>query len=273
MAELSDTTTSMSIDRSERPGHVGLLLALAGVLVLAFAGLTLVSNEQAQPIILALLALLAMAGVFFVFAVAVGAVRFRGGGGRYDLGKAIADGAPEGLVVVEESGRVVYANERYLRLSGTKKAADLRSVERLFTGGPEVSEAVYRLAQAAREHRPAVEEVRLSPALEGGQEFGWYRLRVRSIARPGGRMATLWSVSDVTRDRERQENVFQELQHAIDYLDHAPAGFFSIGAEGAIVYMNATLAAWLDYDLAKVGSGGLKLADIMPDPVVAMLTS
>ena len=63
----------------------------------------------------------------------------------------------------------------------------------------------------------------------------------------------------MTHERERQENVFQELQHAIDYLDHAPAGFFSVDPRGAIVYMNATLAGWLDYDLAKVGSGGLAL--------------
>ena len=60
----------------------------------------------------------------------------------------------------------------------------------------------------------------------------------------------MWSIADVTRDRERQENVFQELQHAIDYLDHAPAGFFSVDANGNIVYLNATLADWLDQDLA-----------------------
>ena len=49
-------------------------------------------------------------------------------------------------------------------------------------------------------------------------------------------------VREVTREREHQENVFQELQHAIDYLDHAPAGFFSLDADGRIVYLNATLA-------------------------------
>ena len=73
----------------------------------------------------------------------------------------------------------------------------------------------------------------------------------------------MWTIADVTRDRERQENIFQELQHAIDYLDHAPAGFFSVDADGDIVYLNATLADWLDHDLAQVGSGGLKLADIV----------
>ena len=45
--------------------------------------------------------------------------------------------------------------------------------------------------------------------------------------------AALWTVADVTHERERQENVFQELQHAIDYLDHAPAGFLSVDPDGA----------------------------------------
>ena len=83
----------------------------------------------------------------------------------------------------------------------------------------------------------------------------------------------MWTVADVTHERERQENVFQELQHAIDYLDHAPAGFLSVDPDGAIVYLNATLATWLDYDLAQVGSGGLTLADVVPRNVVAMMTS
>ena len=42
---------------------------------------------------------------------------------------------------------------------------------------------------------------------------------------------------------------------------------------GSIVYLNATLASWLDYDLAQVGSGGLNLADIVPRDVVSMMTS
>ena len=46
----------------------------------------------------------------------------------------------------------------------------------------------------------------------------------------GTRRGAIWSVADVTHERERQENVFQELQHAIDYLDHAPVGFFSAGS-------------------------------------------
>ena len=271
MAEPGDRAEVRAIDRSERQGHVGLLLVLASALVGATVGLSLVGPEQAQTLIVGLLALLAMAGVFFLFALGIGAVAFVGQGTRNDLTKILADTASEGVVVVEDDGRVIYANETYLTLAGAESRADLRTIERLFTGAPEVSEAIYRLAQAAREQRSTSEEIRLSPALGGKREFGWYRVRVRPIARPGGRLATAWTVSEVTHERERQENVFQELQHAIDYLDHAPAGFLSIEPSGAIVYMNATLASWLGYDLAKVGSGGLTLSDIVPANVVGMM--
>src|SRR5207302_7763792 len=63
------------------------------------------------------------------------------------------------------------------------------------------------------------------------------------------------------------------LQYAIDYLDHAPAGFFSVDESGHIGYLNATLAGWLDHDLAQIGSGGLRLTDIVPGDSAALLTT
>jgi two-component system, cell cycle sensor histidine kinase and response regulator CckA len=272
MAQDGDLLPGAPVDRTERPGHLWLVLLLAAVLVGAIIGLRLLGSNQAQPVILGLLAFFAMAGVFFLFAAAVGVIQFAGQATRNDVTKMMADTGTEGLAVVDDEGRIIYANEAYAALAG-QPAGDLRTVERLFTGAPEVSEAIYRLAQAAREQRTGAEEIRLSPALDGQHEFGWYRVRVRPLPRPGGRQAALWTVADVTHERERQENVFQELQHAIDYLDHAPAGFLSVDPDGAIVYLNATLATWLDYDLAQVGSGGLTLSDVVPRNVVAMMTS
>ena len=79
-------------------------------------------------------------------------------------------------------------------------------------------------------------------------------------------------MSDETREHNRHESFFQDLQHAIDYLDHAPAGFFSADRDGAVVYMNATLAEWLDFDLAQFGLGQLKIDDIIAGDGGAMLT-
>ncbi|HMB11247.1 cell cycle histidine kinase CckA [Saliniramus sp.] len=272
MAPTGDKARS-TIDRSEKSGNIWLLVLLAIALPAAFLGLNLFSGDQARMAIMAILALLAVAGVFFVAAYAIGALQFSGASGRNDLTKAMADSAGEGLVVTEENGGIVYANEAYLAFAGARDPGDVKPVERLFVGAPEVSEAIYRLAQAAREHRALAEEIRLSPGLAGRADFGWYRVRVRPLPRLGGGTATLWSVSDVTHERERHENVFQELQHAIDYLDHAPAGFFSVEIDGSIAYINATLAAWLGHDLAEVGSGGLRIEDVLPANVVAIMTT
>jgi two-component system, cell cycle sensor histidine kinase and response regulator CckA len=267
---MSGATVTTAIDRSDKPGHVGVILLVAGLLVGAAIALGFIANEWAQPLILGLLALLSVIGVFGLFAFAIGLIQFSGRAARNDLTKAIVDTAEDGIVVTEGENRIVYANEAYLTLAGARGASDIRPVERLFTGRAEVSEAIYRLATASREQRRLVEEIRLEPALSGRGGVGWYRVRVSGLKRDG-RPALLWSVADVTPERERQENAFQELQHAIDYLDHAPAGFLSIDADGEVSYLNATLSGWLDFDLARFGSGGLNLHDIATPNAAALV--
>ncbi|MGH6848559.1 MAG: response regulator, partial [Methylocella sp.] len=78
---------------------------------------------------------------------------------------------------------------------------------------------------------------------------------------------------DVTRERENQEKVFQELRQANDFLDHAPAGFFSCDPNGDVSYMNATLAAWLGYDPSEAGTGGLKLTGFVAGGGGALVAS
>lgn len=262
-ANAAPNASSSVVDRTERTGSPGMVLVLALVLVGTAASFSFLSPEDAGRLTLGLLALLAIIGVIGLFAYAVGFLQLSGQAAKNDITKLVSDTGVEGMLVTEGDTRVLYANEAYMALAGANDLADLRTVERLFSGTPEVSEAIYRLAQAARDGKRGSEELRLSPPLSGEGAVGWYRIRVRPLERFGQKRATLWTVADVTRERARHENVFQELQHAIDFLDHAPAGFFSCGADGKINYMNATLAGWLDYDLAQYGSGGLRLADIV----------
>ena len=264
-----------AFDKSQnapRGGSISLVLAVAAVLIAAAGGLIYVGRDYVEAYVLTLLAVLGTVGVFALFAVASGIMRFAGRDQGNPLLKAVVDGAFDGILVTDHAGRVFYANAAYLDLIGATGIHDVRPIERVFIGDPDVSESIYRLLKAAREGRRLQEEVRITgTAGEGGR---WLRMRVRPLGenRRDARM-TVWSIADVTRDRERQENVFQELQHAIDYLDHAPAGFFSVDAAGDIVYLNATLAAWLDHDLAQVGAGSLKLGDIIAGEGAALLTT
>jgi two-component system, cell cycle sensor histidine kinase and response regulator CckA len=255
-----------------RSGSILLVLLVAGGIIAAAIVLMTLGRGQAQPYILGLLALLAMIGLFSLFAFAAGIIRFADRAADDPIVGRIANLAFDGLAVTDARGHVVYFNEAYLALTGATSAQDVRPVERVFIGNPDVSEAVFRLLKAAREGKRQQEEVRISGS--DGADGRWLRMRVRPLgqSRREAKYA-VWSIADITRDRERQEDVFQELQHAIEYLDHAPCGFFSVNAVGEIIYVNATLANWLDYDLAEIGSGGLKLTDIVSGDGAALLTS
>jgi two-component system cell cycle sensor histidine kinase/response regulator CckA len=268
---MSQAPPPAGIDRVDRGANPGSLLLLTLCLVAAISAFYFLPSGQGARLAFWMITLLAVIGIFALLFYTFGFLLFAGQAARNDTTKIIADSSTEGLIVTDSDSRVLYANEAYMTLSGAHDASDLRVVERLFSGAPEISEAIYRLAQAAREGKRGAEELRMSPPLTGDASVGWYRIRVRPLEQLGRGRSTLWTVSDITRERERHENVFQELQHAIDYLDHAPAGFFSAEPDGSISYINATLAGWLDYDLAQFGSGGLKLSDILAADAAALV--
>ncbi len=257
---------------ARRSGSIVLVLLVAGAIVAAAVAFMTLGRAQAQPYILGLLALLAMVGLFNLFAFAAGIIRFADRVADDPIMRPIADHAFDGLAVTDSRGHVVYTNAAYLALTGAATAQDARPVERVFIGNPDVSEAVFRLLKAAREGKRQQEEVRVAGT--DGANGRWLRMRVRPLGQSKREAKfAVWSIADITRDRERQEDVFQELQHAIEYLDHAPCGFFSVDASGNLVYVNATLANWLDHDLAEIGNGGLKLTDIVSGDGASLLTS
>src|SRR3984893_7802596 len=142
-------------------GNPVLILAFAVLLAGAIAAFSFLPNDEGTTLAILLLALFAGAGICASFAFAAGLVRFSGQGSRNDVTQLICDGNTEALIVTGAGGKVIYANDAYLTLAGARGLADLRPVERLFSGSPEISEAIYRLAQAARERKSAAEELRL----------------------------------------------------------------------------------------------------------------
>ncbi|MYZ48059.1 cell cycle histidine kinase CckA [Propylenella binzhouense] len=255
---MKDETDAVSTMRSARPGNPIVLLLLALALVVAAGAYVVLPPAAANLVVLAALGLLATMGVVAIFAAAAGLLSFRSGEPAAERqtanAEAFLDALGEGAVITGADGRPMQANPAYLKLAGTEAADDLPTVERLFSGNPDAAEAIYRLSGAMDQGRRASEEVRMPGGIGGrSATVRWYRIRVNPLETGSARAA--WLVADITREREHQENIFRELQNAIDYLDHAPAGFFSLEPDGRIRYINATLAEWLGIDLAEFEPG------------------
>lgn len=256
---------------SQARSNAGLWRVLAlGVVLIGVAVLfTLFADRISSDVVMTFVGLLAVIGVFCLFGLAAGLFRFASGQEKRTVSRAVVDSLPYGAVVSDRDGKISYVNSHYGNFAGSMSNGLPVGVPRLFAGQSDASEALYRLSRAAKDGRSAVEDIRLVGGLGGSQTEStrpfWYRVAVRPLPEIDEvkKPQVVWSVEDITRDRENNESAFRDLQRAIDYLDHAPAGFFSADAQGRIQYFNSTLADWLGYDLAEFNSGQLRLTDIV----------
>ncbi|MER9407772.1 response regulator [Mesorhizobium caraganae] len=264
------------VDQNTRPGAVTRLIVFIIVLTGAAIVFGIFRERLGDPFLLGMLGVLAMIGVGFLFATAIGFVQIAPRSTGDELSKAFVDSMSQGLIVTDTKGRVVYANRAYAEMTGAASAADLKTVEGLLSDVPEASVTIYRLASGLRDGQAGDGEFRLAQSIRPGAEPGarWYRARARAFSVPGQRLPMLaWQLADISQERAEQERFFLDLQKAIDHLDHAPAGFFSADQEGRVTYINATLAEWLGIDLASFTPGAVTLPEIVAGDGMALVRS
>ncbi|QDY98949.1 response regulator [Nitratireductor mangrovi] len=264
------------VDQNARPGTISRLIVFIAVLISAAFLFVLMRDRLGDPFLLGMLGVLAMTGIGYLFATAIGFVQIAPRSSGDELAKAYADSMPQGLIVSDLKGRVFYANRAYADLTGASSAADVQSVELLLGDNPDAAAAVERIASGLRDGRGGDAEFRLAQPIRPGAENGarWYRVRARSFIAPFQRQPLLsWVLEDISAERAEQERFFLDLQQAIDHLDHAPAGFFSADPSGRVTYVNATLAEWLGIDLASFTPGALTLAEIVAGDGMALIRS
>jgi len=259
------------------PGPAMRMLILGLVLIGTAAFYFIFRDSLGNPFLIGLLGILAMIGVFYLFASVMGLVAFGMQAESDELSRAFMDSLPVGTVVTDAKGRIVYANRAYAEVMGVSEPGEIRSIENVLSDDAEASDAIYRIANAVRDGVADQQELRLSRPLDPRHAPGavWYRVGARpfrAAARGQGPLFA-WQIGDISRERAEQEQFFQDLQQAIDHLDKAPAGFFSTDAAGRLVYVNATLAEWLGVDLTTFTPGALRISDIVAGNGMALLNS
>ncbi|TWG93830.1 two-component system cell cycle sensor histidine kinase/response regulator CckA [Mesorhizobium sp. J18] len=266
--------TAPIVDQNSRPGAITRLIIFIIVLTGAAIVFAIFRERLGDPFLLGMLGILAMIGVGYLFATAIGFIQITPRSTGDDLSKAFVDSMTEGLVVTDAKGRVLYANRAYAEMTGATSAADVKTVEDLLSDNSEAAPIIEQLAARLRDGQPDDGEFRLSQAIRPGGEPGarWYRVWVRIFKVPGRRHPlSAWSIADISGERAEQERFFLDLQKAIDHLDHAPAGFFAADPDGRVTYVNATLAEWLGIDLANFVPGAVTLPEIVAGDGMALL--
>jgi two-component system cell cycle sensor histidine kinase/response regulator CckA len=265
----------------------GLALCFVAIAVLVLY----LPNEFARPLTMGFLGLLAIIGVFFCFAFASGFLNFGTQRRNNDFAQAFIDGMSEGVVVTDKGCKIRYANQAYFQMThenNTQNAGinkgqliddkvtettdalasdigyDVQTLEQFFANDMVIANRIYGLEQKALKlsgnqtvydefcvQKGFSEDEAYSPFTKAAQKC-WYAVSARAMQfDPKEPLLIVWQVRDVSEKRRHQELAFQNLQYAIDYLDHAPAGFIACDNMNNIAYMNATLADWLGIDLAQ----------------------
>ncbi len=267
------------VEKGTRGGTIVRIVLLALVLCGVAAGFVMFQHALDNELVLGLLGILAMVGIFFLVSSIIGLVEVMPQSRSDELARGFLANHPDGILITDTKGRILYANAAYGRMTGATKASNVQSLEALLSKTRESTEALYRLTTALREGREGHEEFRLLQPIGrttgNGSGAHWYRLKARLLTPADSRKGQLdiWQITDITSERDDQERFFRELQNAIDYLDHAPAGFFSAGKKGEIFYLNATLAEWLGIDLTKFVPRSVTIADLVAGEGMALIQS
>jgi two-component system cell cycle sensor histidine kinase/response regulator CckA len=246
---------------------------LSIIIVAAAAGAVvfgLLASRSGEPLLLTVIALLAMLGMFLLFGVAAGHIRVGARIAPGDLLKSAAESAGEPLIIAHPDGTVVYANVAVDQMFGRHEAGPLSALEAIVSGDPEGTQSLFRLTRAAERGESRREDVRLRPSSTVARRPVWVRIGVRPFSSPNrvsdgvlpGQRLVLWQITDISNEKTSEAQRISGLEASLAAFDAMPAGFMSIGANGAIVHVNAAFEHWLGYPAGVLRTPGLGLAEL-----------
>ncbi|MBY7649007.1 MAG: PAS sensor protein [Candidatus Liberibacter europaeus] len=250
-----------------RCSGINLSIIFLGIIFCFIAVIFVVFIDSLEnSMVVLLLGLLVVIGILVLVLFAIGSVEMAINPSDA-LETVFMNSEPEGILITNERGHVIYANDAYKQLTNVTWNKRIKSLEHILFRNQEAGEALYRLINSMRTKKEGREEFRLIQSLNNNSqdtEPHWYRLKARilPVSLHKDKILYAWRITDITSERKDQEKFFKELQNAIDYLDHSPVGFMSSDCQGKILYINATLAEWLGIDLTKFTSKSISIGDI-----------
>ncbi len=147
--------------------------------------------------------------------------------------------SPQAQLIATAEGDVIYANKAFRQLFTA--AASLDFIAATLGGAAQATKDFDRLRASARAGLAGKCDLplRLSPS----EPPKWRRVSVAPFK--SNPRFVVWLAEDVTAQRELEEARLQEENILVDYVNHLPAGFFSVDENGRMLFANHTLSGWL----------------------------
>lgn len=249
-----------------------------GCVALIVAGgialLLLLSSRAADSLVLAILSMLAMVGMFFLFGLTAGHIKVGDAAELSSLVHAAAEQTGQGIQIAARDGSVVHANKTFSSIVGAGPDGEPRPLAEAFAGEPLAAECLFRLMLAADRGETLEEEFRVRDPELRTRAARWIRLGVKPLKMPAVSLAeshTLWHVTDITNERAREAETLRELETGLAYYDTMPVGVVATAPGVGVTHLNATLAGWLGLDPEAMRSRSLALSDVFVEPGEALL--
>jgi two-component system cell cycle sensor histidine kinase/response regulator CckA len=188
---------------------------------------------------------------------------------RLDLLVGASQALPGAMFVVAPEGALAYANSAYRQFvaGGLDLAAPVPALRaQLLQDDDESIERFERLEQNAGQGVSAQAELRMR---NGAGETVWRDVAVHPLPDLPGH--ALWLIDDVTARRQIEDIIREEQEKVVDFLEHAPIGFYSVDGEGRFLLVNQTLATWLETTPEELVAGDVRLHDVIADNIPADL--
>ena len=175
---------------------------------------------------------------------------------------ALLDAKSAPSLIATPAGQVIATNAPYRALCARMGHGEAVSFSLLFSKEMAATQALYRLNTALAEGQKASETIRIDGAGRTYQARLWH-FNIQPLPdHPLYGRTSLWQFSEEEIPLTESEPVYDSLREAAEALDQAPVGYFACNQDGQITQINATLASWLNWDLALFFPGEKSFQDL-----------
>ncbi len=179
---------------------------------------------------------------------------------------AVLEGSSSAHLITDPKHRTIYANTKMQRMMAASRHCLIDDLPFcLASGNDQALDSIKDFVLNGQAGQPGD---LLTPYWHSDR-MGWVKCHVQPIDAWKGYVH--WSLDDISSSHEDNQRLLRERIRLIEFMDHAPIGFFSVDEKGAFIFTNDTFVTWLAAEEHDICSGDYFLHDILAEPATDLL--